>query len=74
VDGRRQPLCARYQPADLDRAELLVAQGRRALADLLAGVEVDEVGPDDWAMVADPGILADVDTPEDLNRLGLAPT
>jgi hypothetical protein len=29
------------------------------------------VGPGDWAEVALPSVLADADTPDDLERLGL---
>ena len=67
---RVQPLCARYRPADLDRAVGLVAAGRRAMADLLAAVDPLVVADHDWAGPAgDPAALDDVDTPADLERL-----
>jgi molybdenum cofactor guanylyltransferase len=63
--GRRQPLCARYADSDLGQVRGLVGQGRRAMGDLLAVI-------DPLYVDADPEDLADVDTPADLDRLGLA--
>jgi molybdopterin-guanine dinucleotide biosynthesis protein A len=60
---RPQPLCARYAAADLARAPALVADGRRAMRDLLAAI-------DPLYVDTDPTDLADVDTPADLERLG----
>jgi molybdopterin-guanine dinucleotide biosynthesis protein A len=68
--GVPQPLCARYSPADLDRAGVLVAMGRRSMRDLLDGTDALLVGPEEWSPAAgDPDALADVDTPADLARL-----
>ena len=71
VAGRRQPLAARYSPAALDQAQALFAAGRRSLAALLDEVDVVELTEDDLAPVVDLRELEDVDTPEDLVRLGL---
>lgn len=59
VDGRTQPLCARYNGADLSVAGRLVKNGHRAMRDL-----VDAVVP---ALIEASGqaALYDVDTPED---------
>ncbi|HEX2038649.1 MAG TPA: formate dehydrogenase accessory sulfurtransferase FdhD [Acidimicrobiales bacterium] len=62
VDGRPQPLCARYDGPALAAAPRLVAGGARAVNALLDVVPlrlVDDV---------DPRALLDVDTPEDLAR------
>ena len=70
VDGRRQPLCARWSAEHLDTSASLVATGARSLRALtdLPGVvlleesEWSKTGPADW--------FRDVDTPEDLGHLG----
>lgn len=66
VDGRAQPLCARYSPDALERAVELVAAGERSVMAL-----VDEEG----VTRVDAGVLSaglqDADTPADLDRLGL---
>jgi molybdopterin-guanine dinucleotide biosynthesis protein A len=64
ADGRPQPLCARYAAADLGRAAALVTEGRRAMNDLLAVI-------DPLYLETDPAGLADVDTPADMEHLGL---
>ena len=72
VAGRRQLLAARYSPQALARAAALCAAGRRALHDLLDEGAVVDLGEDELAGV-DLRELEDVDTPEDLARLGLRP-
>ncbi|MBO0731648.1 MAG: formate dehydrogenase accessory sulfurtransferase FdhD [Acidimicrobiaceae bacterium] len=59
VGGRHQPLCARYQLADLRHAEQLLAEGKAAMRDLLDVTEVTYAEP------PRPEALADVDTPEE---------
>jgi molybdenum cofactor guanylyltransferase len=71
VRGRSQPLCARYSAEALRRAGDLVGSGERSMRALLASVPVQHTGPRQWAGVADERVLADVDTPDDLARLGL---
>jgi molybdopterin-guanine dinucleotide biosynthesis protein A len=65
LEGRAQPLCARWCAADLDACAALVAAGARSLAPLLArpGVELTDA--------LDPSRLRDADTPDDLAALGL---
>lgn len=70
VDGRRQPLCARYPVG----VAALVAEARtgggtsmRALLDRLT---VTEVGEDAWSPVASSDAFADLDEPADLVRSG----
>ena len=70
--GRLQPLCARYRREDLLRSVALVAEGRRAMRDLLAAIDVEAVGPEVWGPAAgDLHALVDVDVPGDLDRLAL---
>jgi molybdopterin-guanine dinucleotide biosynthesis protein A len=71
VDGRLQLVCARYGADALLAAESLVVGGIRSLHELLDVVEHDVVGPAEWAAVAGPDALLDVDTPADAERFGL---
>lgn len=71
VDGTAQPLCARYSPAALVRAERLSSAGARSMRALLEELDdVDWAGPEVWGAVAGAEAFADVDTPEDLRQLG----
>ena len=72
VGGRRQPLAARYAPDALDRAQALFAAGQRSLTALLDDVDVVELSEDELVSLVDLRELEDVDTPEDLTRLGLS--
>lgn len=74
VDGRAQPLCARYGPEALAAVPRLVAAGSRSMRALLDAVAVDWLTAEQWAAVADAAAFADVDRPEDLRRLGLQTT
>ncbi len=67
VAGRLQPLCAFYPAAAVAAAHDVVAGGSRALRDLLGAVDHRALPADGWA-----DALADVDTPADLVRLGMA--
>ena len=71
VAGRRQPLAARYGPSALALAPVLFDAGRRSLAALLEEVDVVEILEDELALRVDLRELEDVDTPHDLERLGL---
>ena len=71
VDGRLQYACARYGLDALARAEAALLEGRFALRTLAAG-EYDELGAEEWRAVGAPETFSDVDTPEDLLRLGLS--
>jgi molybdopterin-guanine dinucleotide biosynthesis protein A len=66
--GRPQPLCGRYQPAELTTAEMLVAAGRRAMRDLLdAAPSITYVAATEWIRATGgPDALLDIDTPADL--------
>jgi molybdopterin-guanine dinucleotide biosynthesis protein A len=68
--GVPQSLCARYAAEDLERAVELAAAGRRALRDLLDGIDALLAGPEAWGPAAgDLDALFDVDTPADLARV-----
>ena len=64
IDGRLQPVCARYGADALVAAQSLVAGGVRALHELFDVVEHDVVEPDEWRIVADADTFLDVDTPD----------
>ena len=69
VDGRFQYACARYGPAALDEAMTSVRTGGSSLRRLgESGSEY--ISEAEWGPVASALDFADVDTPEDLRRLG----
>jgi len=72
VAGRPQPLCARWSVADLDRAEALAAGGGRRAREVF-GPGTSYLDEQAWGSVATVEQFADVDTPEEADRLGLAP-
>jgi molybdopterin-guanine dinucleotide biosynthesis protein A len=65
VAGSPQSLCARWCPADLDRAVELVGAGERAVHRAL-GPTTAFLGEDAWGSVASAQAFEDVDRPEDL--------
>jgi molybdopterin-guanine dinucleotide biosynthesis protein A len=70
ADGQPQPLCARYGPEALAAVPALLAAGERSLRALLAAVEVGWVPPEEWEPVGGSDAFRDLDTPEDVARLG----
>jgi molybdopterin-guanine dinucleotide biosynthesis protein A len=72
VDGRLQPVCARYGPDALVAAQSLVTGGIRALHELFDVVEHEVVEEDEWRAVTSPDAFLDVDTPADAERLGIS--
>jgi molybdenum cofactor guanylyltransferase len=73
VGGRRQPLCARWSVADLEQAVTAAASGERALRNCF-GEDAVFLHKDAWGHLTEGSAFADVDTPEDLVRLGIVPT
>jgi molybdenum cofactor guanylyltransferase len=73
VDGRDQPLCAYWCRRDLDEVRGLLSRGERSLRFLAHRVDVTYLDEAAWGRVASARDFADVDTPGDLERLGLAP-
>lgn len=71
VDGRLQPVCARYGPDALVAAGSLIAGGIRALHELFDVVEHDVVDVDEWCVVASRDTFLDIDTPADAERFGI---
>lgn len=71
VRGRPQPLCARWARRDLDDAQDLINSGVRSLQHLSR--QPGTATPDEsaWGNVANEKEFSDVDTPDDLQRLGL---
>ena len=69
MDGRPQPLCARWANGDLAYAALLVEQGSSRLMDLVEAVAPVLVPEAEWvSSFGGRRTLLDVDTPEDLRR------
>ncbi len=71
VEGRVQPVCARYGADALVAAGSLVAAGVTSLRDLLDVVDHDVLDEAVWSPVAGADVLGDVDTPADAERLGV---
>lgn len=71
VDGRAQPLCARYSADALARAAVLVDAGVRAMQALLRDLTVRWIDPAEWSAVTTARGFVDIDTPEDAHRVGL---
>lgn len=71
VDGTAQPLCARWAAADLEEAAVAFAAGERRVRWLLSRPRVTLLEEAHWRHVASADTFADVDTPEDVRRLGL---
>jgi molybdopterin-guanine dinucleotide biosynthesis protein A len=71
VDGRLQFVCARYGRDALERAAAALLAGEQALR-ILADTDHDELGAERWSAVGPPETFSDVDTPEDMLRLGLS--
>jgi len=67
VDGRNQYACSRWSPAAIASARAGFATGERAMRALLGAGDATFVVADAYARA-----LVDVDTPEDLIRLGLS--
>jgi molybdenum cofactor guanylyltransferase len=71
VDGRAQLVCARYGPDAIGAARTLLASGERSLRALIDLVAVDFVTDSERPAVINADAFLDLDTPEDLERLGL---
>lgn len=71
VRGRPQPLCARWASRDLDFAQDLINRGVRSLQHLSRQPETAILDESAWGNVANEKEFSDVDTPDDLRRLGL---
>lgn len=69
--GGPQLLCARWSAPDLDAIEELLARGERAMKALLGRPGVTIVARPDWPAGLEARALLDVDTPAELDRLGL---
>jgi molybdenum cofactor guanylyltransferase len=71
VDGRSQYACARYGPAAFDAARAALRNGDGSLR-AVAGSDCEFLSESEWGAVATALTFADVDTSEDLQRLGLS--
>lgn len=73
VDGRAQPLCARYSRSAITRATVLVRDGTRAMHALLDVLQVEWLDEPQWSTFATARSFVDIDTPEDAHRVGIEP-
>ena len=71
VEGRLQMVCARYSGEALLAAGSLVTGGVRSLHELLDVIEFEVIEEFEWRAVVDADVFADVDTPQDAERLGI---
>ena len=71
VEGRAQPLCAKWGRRDLDGVDQLLSEGVRSLRHLTTQPGVTLLAPSQWRDVATAAHFSDIDTPDDLHRLGL---
>ncbi len=67
VEGREQPLCARWSREDLDAAGTLLGSGERSLRSVPSRDRAVLLGEDAWSAVATAADFVDLDTPEDLD-------
>lgn len=71
VNGRFQYACARYGPAAFDAARAALRDGDASLR-AIAGSDCEYLSEADWGGVASAATFMDVDTPDDVRRLGLS--
>lgn len=72
IEGQPQPLCARWSAEDLAAAADLVEAGIRSMRSLLDRPGVELVEEERWPGEVDRRAFSDVDTPADLEGIGLA--
>jgi molybdenum cofactor guanylyltransferase len=73
VEGRLQPLCARWSCDDLRVAARLVSEGERSMKALLSLTVVETLGPGHWPEGVTARDFADVDTRAELEAHHLLP-
>lgn len=71
VDGRPQPLLARWSADALGTTGGMVARGAASLRPLLERDDVELIDASRWPAEVSAAVFADLDTPGDLERLGL---
>ncbi|MGH3731793.1 MAG: molybdenum cofactor guanylyltransferase [Acidimicrobiales bacterium] len=71
VRDHPQPLCARWAGHDLEQAQELLDLGVRSLRHLAHRPGVELLSESSWGRVVSEEVFSDIDSPEDLRRLGL---
>ncbi len=72
LDSKPQPLCARWSVADLVKISEALGQGVRSFKTLYQSIDAHFVDGDDWGHLGIDVGLSDIDSQEDIERLGLA--
>jgi molybdopterin-guanine dinucleotide biosynthesis protein A len=72
VEGRAQPLCARWSAPDLRRLVELFGCGYRAFKDMYETLDIAFVDDRGWSVAASSRMFTDTDAPDDLERLGIS--
>jgi molybdopterin-guanine dinucleotide biosynthesis protein A len=70
VEGRAQPLCAKWSQVDLEATSDLVESGERSLRFLTTRPRVTLLDESRWSVAASEDQFLDVDTPDDLRSMG----
>lgn len=71
IEGREQPLCARWSSADLAMAIDHAGRGQRSLRGLPGVGKCIRLHATQWGPHVDADTFADIDSPSDLRRLNL---
>jgi molybdopterin-guanine dinucleotide biosynthesis protein A len=71
VEDKYQYACARYGPSALDEGARALQSGASSLRSLVTA-DCEYLTEAEWGDVVTADVFADVDTPDDLRRLGLA--
>ncbi|HWD51310.1 MAG TPA: molybdenum cofactor guanylyltransferase [Acidimicrobiales bacterium] len=71
VEGRAQPLCARWSAPDLDRVVEYFAGGYRAFKTMYDELDIGFLDERAWSPAASSRAFSDTDAPGDFDRLGI---
>jgi molybdopterin-guanine dinucleotide biosynthesis protein A len=72
VDGVCNPLCARWSIDDLAAGEQVLLEGLRSVQALVERCDIAFVEKGSWPPEVDDAHMTDADTPDEMDRLGIA--